>query len=112
MGFLIGFLLWSSFYKDIGSLELGKVLYLDEAESSVNMETEQNKSLFIHAFRNLLEEYSIKLIEHFDLPEYEIDGWVPSSELDEEGIKDLLKAIPYSLDKAEQARLQRQRRKA
>ena len=94
----------TSFYKDIGSIELAKVLLLDEVKSSVLMEREQNKSLFIHAFRNLLEEYSIKLIEHCDLPEYEIDGLVPSSELNEEDIKDLLKANPCSLDKAEQAR--------
>lgn len=94
----------TSFYKDIGSLELAKVLPLDEIKSSVLMEREQNKSLFIHAFRNLLEEYGIKLIEHCDLPEYGIDGLVPSSELNEEDIKDLLKANPCSLDKAEQAR--------
>lgn len=94
----------TSFYKDIGSIELSKVLPLDEIKSSVLMEREQNKSLFIHAFRNLLEEYGIKLIEHCDLPEYEIDGLVPSSELNEEDIKDLLKATPCSLDKAEQAR--------
>jgi len=94
----------TSFYKDIGSIELSKVLILDEVKSSVLMEREQNKSLFIHAFRNLLEEYSIKLIEHCDLPEYGIDGLVPSSELNEEDIKDLLKAKPCSLDKAEQAR--------
>jgi len=94
----------TSFYKDIGSIELSKVLLLDEVKSSVLMEREQNKSLFIHAFRNLLEEYSIKLIEHCGLPEYAIDGLMHSSELNEEDIKDLLKASPCSLDKAEQAR--------
>ena len=94
----------TSFYKDIGSIELAKVLLLDYVKSSVLMEREQNKSLFIHAFRNLLEEYNIKLIEHCDLPEYEIDGLVPSSELNEEDIKDLLKATPCSLDKADKAR--------
>lgn len=94
----------TSFYKDIGSIELGKVLALDEIKSSVLMDKEQNRSLFIHAFRNLLEEYNIKLIEYFDLPEYEIDGVAPPSELNEGDIQELLNAIPYSLDKAEKAR--------
>jgi phage/plasmid primase-like uncharacterized protein len=93
----------TSFYKDIGSLELAKALPLDDIKSSVLMEREQNKSLFIHAFRNLLEEYRFKVIEEFDLPEYEIDGLVSSSELNEEDIKELISATPYSLDKAEKA---------
>ena len=93
----------TSFYKDIGSIELAKALPLDSIKSSVLMEREQNKSLFIHAFRNLLEEYSFKVIEEFDLPEYEISGLVSSSELNEEDIKELINATPYSLDKAENA---------
>lgn len=94
----------SSFYKDIGSIELGKVLTMDEVKSSVLMEKEQNRALFIHAFRNLLEEYNFKVIEEFDLPEYEIDGLVSSSELNKEDIKELVNAIPCQLDKAESAR--------
>jgi hypothetical protein len=94
----------TSFYKDIGSIELAKVLILDEVKSGVLMEREQNKSLFVHAFRNLLEEYNIKIIEYCDLPEYEIDGLVPTSELNEEDVKNLINATPYSLDKAEKAR--------
>lgn len=94
----------TSFYKDIGSIELGKVLALDDVKSSVLMEKEQNKSLFIHAFRNLLEEYNIKVVEQCDLPEYEMDGLVSSSELNEEDIKELINATPCSLDKAERAR--------
>ena len=77
----------TSFHKDIGSIELAKVLPLDDIKSSVLMEREQNKSLFIHAFRNLLEEYNIKLIENCGLPEYEIDGLMSSSELNEEDIQ-------------------------
>lgn len=93
----------TSFYKDIGSIELAKALPLDDTKSSVLMEREQNKSLFIHAFRNLLEEYSFKVIEEFDLPEYGIDGLASSSELNEEDINELINATPYSLDKAENA---------
>jgi phage/plasmid primase-like uncharacterized protein len=93
----------TSFYKDIGSLELGKVLALDDIKSSVLMEREQNKSLFIHAFRNLLEEYNIKIIEQCDLPEYVIDGLLSSSEINEEDIKELINATPCSLEKAEHA---------
>jgi phage/plasmid primase-like uncharacterized protein len=94
----------TSFHKDIGSIELAKVLTLDDIKSSVLMEREQNKSLFIHAFRNLLEEYNIKLIENCDLPEYEIDGLMSSSEVNEEDIKELINATPCSLEKAEKAR--------
>lgn len=93
----------TSFHKDIGSIELAKVLTLDDIKSSVLMEREQNKSLFIHAFRNLLEEYSIKLIENCDLPEYEIDGLMSSFELDEENIQELISAAACSLEKAEKA---------
>ena len=93
----------TSFHKDIGSIELAKVLILDEIKSSVLMEREQNKSLFIHAFRNLLEEYSIKLIENCDLPEYEIDGLMSSFELNEEDIQELINAAACSLEEAEKA---------
>ena len=98
-------MLMTSFYNDLGAKALEKHgIETSNIASDIRLNTERNKSLFIHAFTRLLrDEYGFKIIGQLASDEV-IKGMITTEEVREEEKQKLIHATPLPIEKALLAR--------
>lgn len=98
-------MLMTSFYSDLGAKALEKHgIETNNIASDIRLNTERNKSLFIHAFTRLLRnEYGFKIVGQLASDEI-IKGMMTTEENREEKKQKLIDAIPLPIEKAMLAR--------
>lgn len=98
-------MLMTSFYSDLGAKAIEKYgIETSNIESDIRLNTERNKSLFIHVFTRLLrDKYEFKIIGQLASNE-SIKGMMATEEIREEEKQRLINATPLPIEKALLAR--------
>ncbi len=98
-------MIMTSFYSDLGAKSLKEHgIEINSIESNIKLNTERNKSLFIHAFIGLLRnEYGFKIIGQLASEEV-IKGIITTEEVRKEEKLKLINATPLPIEKALLAR--------